>query len=612
MAAVLLLLVTVALASSAALLRPARALVVVVGAILLIPATLSVPNPISPDFTVTRLVVVGFAVGLLWRTSTHRLSTSIWRPGPVHVLGANYVVVTFVAGVGLAISEVAPLTALGGWLDVVDQMVVLVAGIAAFRAIDDDQYALKVLGMGLLAMAAVGGLERLTGQSWAHLWYRGIPSQAGSLDAHELVKRSGEVRVRGAAQFALEYAWVCVMLAPALIAGALMGWRRRWLLAPAGAAVVAAIIWSVTRSALPALAGAVLLLALFVRDKRFFAVLGGAAMVAACAVLAKPGLTGSLSESVDPGSVEVRSQRLPLLFQLAQQHKVTGLGFGGLNASGLPTTDFGWLRIYGEVGTVGLVALLVLYVTVLAYVGRGLLALDPRIRATSGAALTTLLLAGVAGFVYDTFTIMTTGRVIWLIAALGLVSAERVRPQFATGLAVPWRDRLRPAAKVGLGGLAIGTLAFLVWPRTTVIEAPFNLLPTGVDVGNYDAVDSGKVLLSTVCDAAKQAQTSTVAVECRSTETAAGQGVLRVSGPSNAAVQAGMVRVVAHETGLVSSFRVYAQTAPKRGVPAPVADAPLGLALLGIAAGSLLPIRQPKRGGSTGAPAVRTLQEAVQ
>ncbi|MCW2548340.1 MAG: O-antigen ligase protein, partial [Mycobacterium sp.] len=578
MAAVLLLVVAVALAVSAARLRPARALIVVVGAVLLIPATISVPNPISPDFTVTRLVIVGFAAGLLWRTATHRLPASIWRPGPVHALAAIYVVVTLVAGVGLAVNAVAPLTALSGWLDVVDQMVVLVAGIAAFRAINDDRYALKVLAIGLLAITAVGFFEHVTGRSWAQLWYRGIRSQEGSLDARSLVKRSGDVRVRGAAQFALEYAWLCVMLAPALIAAALLSWRRRWLLVPAAAAVVVAIIWSVTRSAVPALAGGVLLLALFARDKRFFTVLGIGATVTACAVLVQPGLTGSLSESVDPGSVAVRSQRLPLLFQLAQQHKVTGLGFGGLQASGLPTTDFGWLRIYGEVGTVGLVALVVLFVTVMVYVGRGLLALDPCIRATSGVALTALVLACIAGFVYDTFTIMTTGRVIWLVAALGLVSGERIHLRFPAA-AGQWRDRLQPAALAGAGGLIIGSLVYVAWPRTTVIEARFELLPASVEVGNYDAVDSGKVLLSTVCDSVSRARTSTFAAQCRSTEAAAGEGVLRITGPSTAAVKAGMAQVVSHETGLVSSFVVVAQTIPRRGVPAPVADAPLGLAL---------------------------------
>jgi hypothetical protein len=612
MTAVLLLVVAVALAFSAARLPVRRALIVVVAAVLLIPATLSVPNPLTPDLTVTRLVVLGFVAGLIWRTAKHELPAGIWRPGPVHALAALYVVVTFVAGVGLAIRAVTPLAALGGWLDVVDQMVLLVAAIAAFRAINDDSYVLKVFGVGLLTIAVIGFLEHVTGQSWAKLWFTGIHSQAGSLEARDLVKRSGEVRVRGAAQFALEYAWLCVLLTPAMIAAALIAWRRRWLLVPATALVLGAVVWSVTRSAIPALGVAVLLLALFARDKRFFAMLGVTVTVAALAVLARPGLTGKLSESVDSGSVAVRSQRLPLLLQLSQEHKVTGLGFGGLNVSGLPTTDAGWLRIYAEVGTVGLVALVVLFVTVLGYVSRGLFALDPSIRATSAAALTALVLAAFAGFVYDTFTVMTTGRVIWLVAALGLVSGERVavlNPVYAAG---QWRDRMRRAAIAGAGGLLIGTLAYFVWPQTTAIEARFELFPAVVDVGDYDAVDTGKVLLESVCGAAGQIGGSGFTVQCRSTEQAAGEGIMRISGRSLAAVNSGLARVTEHEQGLVPTYRVVTQTAPKRGVPAPVADGPLGLALLGIAAAFLLPTSMPRRRTLSWAAPAGTLQGALQ
>jgi hypothetical protein len=611
MAAAILLVVAIALAVAAAMLRPSRALLVLVGVVLLVPATLSVPNPVSSDITVTRLTVLGFAAGLIWRTATHRLPARIWRPGPVHALAAAYVVVTFVAGVGLAIDSVAPLTALSGWLDVVDQMLILVAGIAAFRAIDDDRHALKVLGAGLLAVTVVGLFEHLTGDSWAHLWFTGSHAQAGSLEARQLVDRSGEPRVRGAAQFALEYAWLCVLLAPALIAAGLLGWRRRWLLVPAGAAVVAAIVWSVTRSALPALAVGVLLLALFARDKRFFAALGISTTVAALAVLAKPDLTGSLSESIDPGSVAVRSQRLPLLFELAQQHKVTGLGYGGLTVSGLPTTDFGWLRVYGEVGTLGLVALVVLYVTVMAHVGRGLLALDPRIRATSAAALTTLVLAAAAGFVYDTFTVMTTGRVIWLVAALGLVSAERV-PSLAAPVRLWSRERLRLMALAGVGGLLVGGVTYVAWPRTTVVEARFDLFPASIEVGGGDPVDSGKTLLQTICDAAGQSATSTFGVQCRSTEGAAGEGVLRVTGNSAKAVHAGLAHVVTQEKAILNSFLVIAQTAPQSGVPAPVADAPLGLTLFAIAGAALLPSTKPRRSSPLRTPAVGSLQGAPQ
>jgi hypothetical protein len=611
MAAVLLVIVSVALAVSAAWLRVSRGLVVVVAVMLLVPATLSVPNPLTPDVTVAALVIVAFAGGLVWRTATHRLPPTIWRPGPVHALAAIYVVVTFVTGVGLAGDKVQPLTALTGWLDVVNQMVVLVAGIAAFRAIGDDGYVLKVLAAGLLATAAVGIGEHFTGDSWAQLWYSGLRSQRYSLEAADLVRRSGEVRVRGATQFALEYAWICALLFPALIAAAVTAWRRKLLLAPAGAIVLVAIVWSVTRSAIPAVGIGILLLALLVRDGRFFAVLGVSAAVTAMAVIVHPNLTGSLSESIDPGSIAVRGQRLPLLLQVAQQHKVTGVGFGGLNAVGLPTTDSGWLRVYGEIGTLGLVALIMLFVTVLAYVGRGLFAPDVRTRTTCGVVVVALVLVAFAGFVYDTFTVMTTARVIWLLAALGLSSAERL-PRHRLVIAGEWRQRTRRAALAGAVGLSIGALAYVAWPKTYAAEARFELFPPAVDIGNYDTVDTGKVLLDSVCSGAGRFSTSAYTVQCRSTEGAAGEGIMRISAASASHVTEGLFKVVAQERALVQNFQVVDQTPPQRGVPAAVADAPLALALLGISGAFLLPFSPPTRRRSVSVPVLGATQGVLQ
>ncbi len=76
MAAVLLLAVGVGLAFAAARLRVRGGFAVVVGVVLLVPATLSVPNPLSPDITVIRLVIVAFTGGLIWRTASHRLPST--------------------------------------------------------------------------------------------------------------------------------------------------------------------------------------------------------------------------------------------------------------------------------------------------------------------------------------------------------------------------------------------------------------------------------------------------------------------------------------------------------------------------------------------------------
>lgn len=365
-----------------------------------------------------------------------------------------------------------------------------------------------------------------------------------------------------------------------------------------------AINFSVTRSAFPAAAIGLLVLAVLARDRRFFAVVGITAIVTAAAVLVWPHLTGSLSESVDQGSVEIRSQRLPYLFQLAQGHKVTGLGFGGLNIAGLRTTDFGWLNIYAAVGTVGLVMLILLYGTLIAYIGRGVFqrVRDPRI--TCAAVVTALLLGAVAGFVYDTFTVMTTARILWLVAALGFASAERVCPRTVLEPGY-WRAKLRRAAVASAAGLAVGAIAYFAWPRTTAVQATFELFPPAVDAGQYEAVDTGKTLLRSVCDAAGpvgDASHGAFSVQCRSTERASGEGVLRVAGPSTAAVSQGLVAVAVKERSLVRTFHIVATTPPQSGVPAPVADAPLGLAMAGGVVAFLLPVFRRRREQARPAP----------
>ena len=97
-------------------------------------------------------------------------------------------------------------------------------------------------------------------------------------------------------------------------------------------------------------------------------------------------------------------------------------------------------------------------------------------------------------------------------------------------------------------------------------------------------------------------------MQCRSTERASGEGVLRISAGSTKAARAGLAKVVASEQSLFRSFRVVATTTPQSGVPAPIADAALALALMGGACGLLLPLR---RSATRGRPTpIGTLQGA--
>ncbi len=86
------------------------------------------------------------------------------------------------------------------------------------------------------------------------------------------------------------------------------------------------------------------------RDRRFVAVAVGALAFAAVAVLADPHLLTMLSPSADQGSIDVRAQRLPVVWQAVSAHPVTGLGYSGLDYYGVTTTDSSWLLQYAETG----------------------------------------------------------------------------------------------------------------------------------------------------------------------------------------------------------------------------------------------------------------------
>src|SRR5690348_17302857 len=128
MAAALLDIVTFALAIAAFMLSVRKGLILTVAVIALVPATLVAPNPVGPGFTVTRLVLLGFVVGLVYRTRTGEISSRAWRPGKLHLLALIYLVIALVDGVAIAVPTVSASDAWLQWWDVLDQMVCLLAG----------------------------------------------------------------------------------------------------------------------------------------------------------------------------------------------------------------------------------------------------------------------------------------------------------------------------------------------------------------------------------------------------------------------------------------------------------------------------------------------------
>jgi hypothetical protein len=619
MATTLMAVLTLVAMAAVVVLPLRRAFAVTVGIFLLVPSSLVLPNPLSPAFTVTRLVLLAFVVGLARRTRRGELDADVWRPGLVHVLAAGYLTIALIDGVALAPGTVVVTTACLDWLDTADQMVCLLAGLAVFRHLQRHGglgFVLRVLGAALTASVVIGIGEHMTGGSWSHLLFSSQKSQQSADAARDLITRDGERRIRAAAQYAIEYGWVCAMLIPALLAG-ILSWRRvgrisrSFLAIPAAGLVVLAIFWSFTRTAVPAAALGLVVLAIASRDRRFVVVAVGALALGGLAIVADPHLLTLFSASADQGSIDVRAQRLPLVWQAVSAHPVTGLGYSGLEYYDVTTTDLTWLLTYAELGVLGLGALIALLGVVFGRCLRGLAATDRDTRLVCAVAVASLAVVVAGGFAYDSLTVLSTSRLVWLLAAVGLAGAETV-PQREAARRSPSRWVRVPAALAAAGiTAAIATAALGFWPRTTIIHTQFEALAPSEESGNYDNVDEGRQLISSSCTIARGLPHQGLGVDCRDANAGAGVGLLTVTGHDRrrAAEYIYNLTPTIRGDGL-RSFRFLSVEPPVQEVPALLKAAPI-VAPIGVAAAALmLPVsiplatrRRPREGNSAAPPA---------
>lgn len=598
MSALLLAAATLAAMVAVGWLPLPRAFGVTAATFLLVPSSLVLPNPLTPAFTVTRLVLLAFVAGLIRRTRRGEMSSDVWRPGLVHLLAGGYLAIALIDGVALAPGTVVFTTAALDWLNALDQMVCLLAGLAVFRHLrraGESRFVMQALGAALMASVLIGIGEHVTGGSWSQLLFSAQKSQKSVDAARDLISRDGERRIRGAAQYAIEYGWVCAMLIPPLLAGILRwGRRRAWLVLPALGLVVLAIFWSFTRTALPAAALGMVVLGIASRDRRFVAVAVGALAVGVVAVVADPHLLTMLSPSADQGSIDVRAQRLPVVWQAVSSRPVTGLGYSGLDYYGVTTTDSSWLLQYAELGVLGLGALIALLGTVLGRCVRGLTATDRDARLTCAVAVASLTVAIAGGFAYDSLSVLSTSRLIWLLAAVGLAAAESV-PQRVAGPQVASRWLRVPAALAAAGATAaVATVALAAWPRTTVIRAQFEALPASEESGNYDNVDEGRQLISTACTIVHALPHAGLGIDCRDANTAAGLALLTVTGGNRQKAANFIYNLTPMVRGRgLAEFRFLSVDTPVRVAPALLKAAPV-VAPIGAAAFILmLPLSIP-------------------
>lgn len=576
-AAAVLALVTLVVAGAAARVSERAAFTLLFASIVLVPTSLSLPTGgVTSQLGVHRVVMLGVLAGLVWR---HR-EVRIWRVTPAVLAFLVYLAVVLLTGFVFTPTVLDVGGQVATYLNVVEQLVVLVICTALVRADPDATWFLRPISAVLLVSAGIAAIEHATGSSWSHWLFQAVPAQQGNAAAGQLAIRAHTVRVRAGNEFPLGYAWVAAALLPMFTVVVLRRSRFRLaVLAAGGALVVATIYWSFARSALVGVVVAIAVLGMLARDRRVSAVVIAAAAVGVAAFVIAPELSHHFSSSVDVGSVDVRQQRIPTVLDAVAVHPWTGLGLNGLQALGLQGVDSTYLLSYGVTGAAGLAALLGLLLVAVLGVGRGALTQTRQVRVTAAALTAGVITLIVAGGAFDSMALNGTADVLWMLVAVGTVVAERVRGA-ASLRAVP--PLLPPIA--ALGALA-GIVALLATPAHYARQMQFTTLPVAQEAAFYDPVEPGNTLVDTVCDAAKSAATRLhgVSVSCRNTFSAPGFGILRVQASSAQAVAAATATVddVARAAG-VRAFAAIPQTRIIAGRPTVAKTAPVWLAVVSV------------------------------
>ncbi|MCW2779323.1 MAG: hypothetical protein JWN17_3048 [Frankiales bacterium] len=543
--------------------RTAVALALLVGAAPLVPASLVVPFSPTPYLTVQHVLVLAGVARLVLGVAQGSVGEPELRPTRAQAALGVLLVVSGVLGVGFAVAA-GPLGFAGFRLaDLLDQLLYLVVALALVRQLPDLWTALRIAAGVLLCACAVAAVERVTGRSYGHFLFSRLPEQFGTDASFPLGARDGTIRVRAGAEFALQFAWLVVPLVPALVVVAVRGRRGPVLAAAATAFAGLAVYWSVSRSAVPAVVVAVVVVGLLARDRRLVALGTGAVVVAGLAYLLVPGVADRLSSSADEGAISIRFERLAPILGAASQHPLRGLGLGELVAAGYRTADQALLLEYAELGVVGVVLLVLVLVAALLQAGGALRAGGDE-RVVAAVCTTGVVAYVVSTGTYDAFSVLQGPHVLWFLVAVGAVAAERagVRPRPLP--AVP--AVVATALVAGVLGLAAQALA----PVHAATELRVTTVPLALEaLAPSDVLVEGTRLLSTVCGivTSRAVALPGVEVDCTDLHTAGGLLALRVQASTPARVRAAVAELT---TGAVErvpgvELRTYVEVPVRTG-----------------------------------------------
>lgn len=556
--------------------RPGIVLGIYAVSVLAIPGPLLVPytgaNYLSFHHVLTLAGLLRLLLGRIDRSLPPRLAAWTVPQSALLVL----VVVAILGGVAFA-PDAGALGFVGTRVaDLLDELGFLTVCIVLARQ-SGARTVLRACAVGLLVGIALATVEHLTGSSWGRLLFRPFPLGSGTSAAYPLSVRDGTLRVRAGAEFALQFSWLVVTFAPALVVvAARCGRRFSGLLAGlAGAASFLAVYWSFSRSALAALIVLLALTYLLIGRRELIIGTAVVGVLGAFAYAALPSLQARFAASSGAGSIAVRGQRLAPAFEVASRHPFRGAGLGQLVATGTPTIDQSLLLEYLELGVIGAVALGVVLLAALQVAGRVAFAAPREQRDLALAAA-----LGVVGFVASAMAydgaVLIQGNHSFLL----LVAAAVALDTPAMALAPVRRRVLRALGAAGVG-LLVGTVVFALAPTHTAVRATFTTLTVEQESDRqYDPVTAANNLRATVCDAMILAALPDVQVDCSDRFGGPGEGFLRLQAPDEFALARAQSTLIglARSAG-VPNLRVQPLEEPRTGRDSWAATAPVWMAL---------------------------------
>ncbi len=572
--------------------RPTAVVGLLVASTMLVPATLVAPHMLTSYATVNH-VLIGAAAVRLATMGKQGGWNRLFRSTPLHLALALLVVTWTTNGLAFAPPGGIPTVGLQRLINLAFVAGFYVVMLALCRWVDNPRFVVKTVLVSFGVSAAIAILEHFTRQSYGEHLFNLAGESGSTTAAHVLETRAGHLRVRSSAEFALGYAWVAIMVLPLATIYLLRAKRLVTWSIPLMLLTFAAIYWTYARSAAAAIPVVFILLAILLMERRAVLLASSSVLVAVGLFFFDGAIRHHLSLKTDQGSVGVRFQRLPPILDAVSHHAYLGLGIGGLQTIGVPTTDNFYLYAYGDTGAVGAAILLVVCVTALVQSCRGIRLLDKTRRTIVVGCALGFLAFLFSGLVDDALLLSQPAELAMLMVALATATAE---PELGRASMPKWS--FRRIVTFSAAGALVGLAAMLLAPVTVSQERQFSTVTPQRNTGVYDAVTSGRLLIATVCQVADDLQQSMgVHISCLDDYGAAGVGTMRISSPSADRTLAAYSHLTAtlRQASYLDAFQTLVYTPPVKSRATFWRTAPASGAAVGLAIGFIAPLPYRRR-----------------